>query len=46
MTEGSNVGGGADGGEGQESSDYWAVYEIFASQSQRKYEIIIFFSAM
>ena len=26
-----------------ESSSYWTVYKFFASQSQRKYKIIIFF---
>ena len=26
------------------SSSYWTVYKFFASQSQRKYKIIIFFS--
>jgi hypothetical protein len=26
------------------SSSYWAVYKFFASQSQHKYKIIIFFS--
>jgi hypothetical protein len=27
----------------QESSSYWAVYKFFASQSQHKYKITIFF---
>jgi hypothetical protein len=28
---------------GDESSSYWTVYKKFASQSQHKYKIIIFF---
>jgi hypothetical protein len=34
---------GAEGGHADGSSSYWTVYKFFASQSQHKYKIIIFF---
>ena len=38
------ISGFTDNAGWMDSSSYWTVYKIFASQSQHKYKIIIFFS--